>query len=304
MTDKPHIAIYTDGGADPNPGPGGWGAVLIHPKKTRELSGGDPQTTNNRMELTAVIEALSVLKMPCVVDLYTDSQYVKRGITEWIDKWIADGWQRGERQGGAPVLNADLWKKLHKLAQKHEIKWQWVKGHAGDKYNERADQLASDAIPRAGQTIDPNTTRVVLRIAGPKRGRGAGGWAAAVVRGDDAVKLSGGHPNITASQLVVFAALEALKQLPTGEPVYFYTNNSYLYDGITRWVKGWRQNGWTKKTTGDPVKYRELWQQLDQINQTHEVKWVRFRDEAPQSFDSLKEVAEQSRERAAQHQQE
>ncbi|MBN1284839.1 MAG: ribonuclease HI [Anaerolineae bacterium] len=294
MTDKrPHVTIYTDGGADPNPGPGGWGVVLIHPKKTLELSGGEAQTTNNRMELTAVIEALSVLKTPCVVDLHTDSQYVQRGITEWIDKWIASDWRRGKR--GEPVLNEDLWRRLHKLAQAHEINWHWVKGHAGDEYNERADRLASAAIPRAERQIDPDAVRVILRIAGPKHGRGAGGWAAAAARAGDVQTLHGRHPDITANQLVIYAALEALKQLPGDAPVYVYTNNSYLHDGVTRWVDGWRRSGWTTKT-GEPVKFREMWQALDQICRARGVMWVRFGDsDAPPEFDALRDAVEQAR---------
>jgi ribonuclease HI len=146
MDDKrPHIEIYTDGGCDPNPGPGGWGAVLIHPKKTIELFGGDSDTTNNRMELTAAIEALKALKMPCVIDFYTDSEYLRRGITEWIGKWTANGWRKGKSPQSEPVLNVDLWQALYELTQAHEIRWHWVKGHADNQYNRRADQLARAA---------------------------------------------------------------------------------------------------------------------------------------------------------------
>ncbi len=287
----PHIKIYTDGGADPNPGPGGWGAVLIHPERTRELSGGDPDTTNNRMELTAVIEALRALKVPCAIDLYTDSQYVKRGIGEWIDKWMAKNWKG--------VANADLWQTLHRLAQEHRINWHWVKGHAGDKYNERADALASAAIPRTARTLDPNATRVVLRIAGPKQGKGAGGWAAAIRHDDVVEELYGGHPDTTANHLVIYAVLEVLAQLPADAPVQLYTNNSYLYDGITKWVKGWRKNGWVKKTDRQPVKFRAAWQRLDQINRTREITWVRFKDDPPPEFDALRRLVELGRSAAA-----
>lgn len=137
MSDKPHISIYTDGGCWPNPGPGGWGVVLIHPKQTKELSGGEYETTNNRMELTAAIEALRALKTPCKIDLYTDSQYLQMGITEWIVIWIAKNWRK--------VKNVDLWKDLHVLVSHHDITWHWVRGHNGNKWNERADQLATEA---------------------------------------------------------------------------------------------------------------------------------------------------------------
>ncbi len=142
---RPHVEIYTDGGCDPNPGPGGWGAVLIHPQKTLELSGGNPKTTNNKMELTAAIEALRALKQPCVIDFYTDSQYLQKGITEWMPGWKRKGWRKAD---GKPVLNVDLWQTLDELCSQHDIRWHWVRGHAGNSHNERADELASAAIPR------------------------------------------------------------------------------------------------------------------------------------------------------------
>ena len=143
--DKPQVTIYTDGGADPNPGPGGWGVVLIHNKsgKEKDLSGSDPETTNNRMELTAAIRALQALKTPCDVKLFTDSEYLRRGVTEWMEKWEASNWSRG-KQG--EVKNIDLWKQLASEIGRHDIHWEWVKGHAGNRYNERADQLATAAI--------------------------------------------------------------------------------------------------------------------------------------------------------------
>lgn len=129
------IQIYTDGSVYPNPnGMGGWGVVLISPNKILELYGGVPNSTNNRMELTAAIEALKALKRPCIIDLYTDSEYLQKGITEWIDRWIAKGWRK--------VANPDLWQELHTLTLDHIITWHWVRGHVGNKYNERADELA------------------------------------------------------------------------------------------------------------------------------------------------------------------
>lgn len=138
------VQIYTDGGCEPNPGVGGWAAILVHGKREKELSGGEQDTTNNRMEMTAAIKGLEALKAACKVELYTDSQYVKKGITEWMPKWKRQGWKRGKD----PVKNVDLWKELDALAQKHDIRWSWVKGHAGHHYNERCDELASEAILR------------------------------------------------------------------------------------------------------------------------------------------------------------
>jgi ribonuclease HI len=137
------IHIYTDGACKGNPGPGGWGAVLEHDGKEREIYGGERSTTNNRMELTAVIEALAALKRPSRVILHTDSQYVQKGITEWINGWKARGWRTASKE---PVKNIDLWKKLDEVVKSHEIDWVWVKGHSGHDGNERADALANKGV--------------------------------------------------------------------------------------------------------------------------------------------------------------
>ncbi len=144
MPDLPHVIIYTDGSCDPNPGPGGWAALLRSGSSEKELSGGERSTTNNRMELMAAIQALSALKMPCAVDLYTDSEYLKRGITEWLPNWRRRNWTR---KGGA-LANVDLWQALDKALQTHQVQWHWVRGHVGHPENERVDQLAKRAIPR------------------------------------------------------------------------------------------------------------------------------------------------------------
>jgi ribonuclease HI len=137
------VTIHTDGACKGNPGPGGWGALLVSGGHEKELFGGDPATTNNRMELTAVIEALGALKKPCEVILYTDSSYVQKGITEWIHAWKARGWKTADKK---PVKNDDLWRALDAAAARHRISWRWVKGHAGDPGNERADQLANRGV--------------------------------------------------------------------------------------------------------------------------------------------------------------
>jgi ribonuclease HI len=141
-----HVEIYTDGACKGNPGPGGWGVWLKSGPSEKELCGGEPLTTNNRMELMAVIQALQALKRPCRVTLHLDSEYVRKGITEWIHGWKAKGWVTAAKQ---PVKNADLWKQLDALVQQggHHIQWKWVKGHAGDPGNERADALANRGVP-------------------------------------------------------------------------------------------------------------------------------------------------------------
>jgi ribonuclease HI len=142
------VEIHTDGACSGNPGPGGWGAVL-----RRELSGFDPATTNNRMELEAAIAALETLKRPMTVELWTDSNYLRQGITEWLPRWKANGWRTADKQ---PVKNQDLWQRLEKALGRHRIVWRWVKGHSGNPDNERADELARQAI-RAARAGDPAT---------------------------------------------------------------------------------------------------------------------------------------------------
>lgn len=133
------VSIYTDGACSGNPGVGGWGAIIIYKNVEKEICGGEEYTTNNRMELSAAISALESLKEPCNVDLYTDSKYVKGGMTEWIDKWLKNDWKNADKK---PVKNKELWVRLIEAAERHEIHWHWVEGHAGNDFNERADQLA------------------------------------------------------------------------------------------------------------------------------------------------------------------
>ncbi|GAB3629836.1 ribonuclease HI [Pandoraea terrae] len=139
----PQVEIFTDGACKGNPGPGGWGAWLKSGDHEKELFGGELNTTNNRMELLAVIRALEALTKPCHIVLHTDSQYVQKGISEWIHGWKARGWKTAAK---APVKNADLWQLLDAVSQKHEIDWRWIKGHAGHEGNERADQLANRGV--------------------------------------------------------------------------------------------------------------------------------------------------------------
>jgi len=139
------IEIYTDGACSGNPGPGGWGALLRSGKHEKEICGGEHETTNNRMEMMAVIQALSLLKKPSAVNLFTDSKYVMQGITEWMDGWKAKGWKTASKK---PVKNKDLWQQIDDLVQKHNVSFHWVKGHSGHPENERADELARQGIPK------------------------------------------------------------------------------------------------------------------------------------------------------------
>jgi ribonuclease HI len=140
------VVIYTDGACSGNPGPGGWGAVLLSGENRKEICGGEPGSTNNRMELMAAIQALEALKKPCKVELHTDSTYVMKGISEWIHSWKRRGWRTAD---GKPVKNDDLWRRLDEARSRHDVKWNWVKGHAGHELNERADELARQGLSDA-----------------------------------------------------------------------------------------------------------------------------------------------------------
>ncbi len=140
------VVIYTDGACSGNPGPGGWGAILIAKGAEREIMGGEAATTNNRMEMTAAIRALEALKRPCVVELHTDSQYLRQGVTEWLANWKRRGWRTADNK---PVKNEDLWRELDAARARHEVSWRWVKGHNGHPLNERADALARKGLELA-----------------------------------------------------------------------------------------------------------------------------------------------------------
>ena len=145
MSTGTSVVIYTDGACSGNPGPGGWGSILMYNGHRRELSGGERETTNNRMEMMAVIQALETLKRSCEVVIHTDSTYVMKGMTEWLAGWKSRGWKTASKQ---PVKNVDLWERLDEAVNRHQVEWRWVKGHSGVPENERADELARLAIPQ------------------------------------------------------------------------------------------------------------------------------------------------------------
>jgi ribonuclease HI len=237
------------------------------------------------MELTAAIRSLEALKQRCKVRLFTDSQYVKKGITQWLPGWIAQGWRRktGELQ------NEDLWRRLADLVLEHEIQWGWVKGHAGHRWNERADQLATQAIqeqraarlakarPAAAVTPAPPEIDVFLRISCAK---GKGGWAALLRNRDGAEKtLAGAAGNVTSNQLDILAAAQVLESLPEGTRVAVHTGSDYLRNGAALWIEGWKRRGW-KTQEGSPVSNRDLWERLERAMVRRKVTWpeVKGRD--------------------------
>ncbi len=264
------VTIYTDGGADPNPGIGGWAAILRSGRHEKVLTGSDPKTTNNRMELQAAIAALSALKRPSTIQFHTDSEYLRKGITQYIDKWAANNWRTGSRA----VANADLWQQLWPLVKQHEIEWHWVKGHSGDPLNERVDELARLArlkiTPRVN--VDENTPRLYLR-ASCKGNPGPGGWGVVLEQANETEQNSGSATATTNNRMELQAALEGLLMLQPGSPVQVFTTSDYLFQGATRWIKGWRQRNWQKKG-GQPIANADLWQALDQLMAAYQVRWV------------------------------
>lgn len=297
----PQVAVYTDGACDPNPGPGGWGAVIRWGEREWVLSGNDPDTTNNRMELHAAAAALALLEGMlgrCAVELYTDSEYMRQGITEWIDGWIRRDWLTREKE---PVKNQDLWRVLHRLTQAHEVTWHWLEGHGGHPFNERADWLAREARralrrgPGAPDAHHPTgDDRPVVEIcvkASAQGAQGPGGWGAVLRMGEHTRSLSGHEPATTANALLLRGATEALRALTRPCRVTVYSDADYLVKGAAQWLQGWRSRGWQTRD-GKPVANRAEWEALWEAMRPHQVTWLLARgDEAPQDLALAGELA-------------
>ncbi|MCB8943478.1 MAG: ribonuclease HI [Ardenticatenaceae bacterium] len=285
------VIIYTDGGADPNPGIGGWAAVLQFGDHEKVLTGHDPQTTNNRMELQAAIGALQALKRPCVIEFHTDSEYLRKGITEWIEKWAAKGF----RKGGKPIPNADLWQTLWPLTKAHEIEWHWVRGHAGNPLNERVDDLARQA--RLAITPEEELSATMPRLyvrASCKGNPGPGGWGVVLERGEETEQLSGSVPNTTNNRMEITAVIEGLLLIPPGGAVQIFTTSDYLFQGATRWILGWRKNNWQKKD-GQAVANADLWQALDQQLAHYKVRWINAKGQDIPALSEASQIAAEAR---------
>ncbi len=262
------LVLYTDGGASPNPGPGGWGVVFVERAsgKKRELSGSEGHSTNNRMELTAAIRGLEETAPGSRVEVVTDSTYVRQGITSWVANWKRNGWKRREGKTWVEVKNRDLWQRLAELDAERQVTWHWIKGHAGHTHNERADQLASAEIERIGGVVREEVesseelpeTALYLRVS---CSRGRGRWAALVVSGDQQRDLGDTRDRTTANQLELEALLGGLDEVSTEQPTVVFTTSDYLRNGATEWLAGWRARGW-KSASGSPVQNRELWQKV------------------------------------------
>jgi len=263
------VSVYTDGACDPNPGPGGWAVVLLAGTHKKTLSGSDLKTTNNRMELQAVIAGLQSLTRPCRIRLHTDSEYVRKCVTEYLERWKAKGWRTADKQ---PVANRDLWEALDEAAQRHSVEWIWVKGHAGDAHNEEVDRLAVSMIARSDlPTGDAHATHLFV-AASCLGATGPGAWAAVVRQGQAVQELAGREERTSANRLHLLAVVRGLETLAAGAAAHVYTPSDYVAQGAEHWVKQWARNGWQTKD-GQPVKHRELWQAIREAGQQHQVGW-------------------------------
>jgi ribonuclease HI len=261
------------------------------------LHGNDPDTTNNRMELHAAAAALALLEGllgRCQVNLYTDSQYVRQGITEWIDDWVSRGWRTGGKQA---VKNQDLWRVLHRLTQAHEVTWHWLKGHAGHPLNERADRLATQAqralgrlqlaspgpvAPGVAESATDDRPAVEICVRASCRGaQGWGGWGA-VLRVDEHTRsLSGGEATTTSNAMLIQGATEALRALTKPCRVTVYSNADYLIKGASLWAEDWQARGWQTRD-GKAVANRAAWETLLDAARPHTVTWVQAKgDDVP-----------------------
>jgi ribonuclease HI len=285
------VTIYTDGGADPNPGLGGWAAILLSGDKEKVLSGSEPSTTNNRMELTAAIAALGALKARSEIEFHTDSEYLRKGITEWAEQWQERGWQRK----GKPVPNADLWQSLLALVKRHRINWHWIRGHSGDRYNERVDMLARKARLETATTESVEAGSALLFVRGTCKGNpGPGAWAAVLEQGEHTNQLSGTERSTTNNRMELRAVIGGLSLVPEGLLTTIITTSDYVFMGATRWIHGWRRRAWKKKD-GQPVSNRDLWQELDALLAMHDARWLSGKGGSKRFARGLEEAADVAR---------
>lgn len=279
---KPKVTIFTDGACSGNPGAGGWGALLIYPDQQQTLSGGSAQTTNNQMELTAAIMALESLEEPHEITLYTDSQYVKNGIESWLANWKRSGWVNSKKD---PVANKELWQQLDSARTRHTVQWKWVRGHAGNEYNEQVDQLARREIARLrGKAFeekpiaktntpqDPNAIVIYTSVdIAPKAKDGA--WAVVIVTPEGQTEAARAMQGTNDYQLALTAVVTALETIPPTGTVTVYTENETVQKGATTWIKNWRKNGW-KNSKGEPIAHQALWQRIDAVIADRTVKFA------------------------------
>jgi ribonuclease HI len=284
----PEVVICTDGACDPNPGPGGWAALLVSGERRKTLTGAEPNTTNNRMELQAIIAALDALKMPCRVRLHTDSEYVQKGVTEHIARWKAKGWRTSDKKS---VANRDLWEALDAAMQCHQIEWLWVKGHAGDPLNEEVDRLAVSMIPRPALPLDDKEAAHIFTGVSCLGASGPGAWAVIVRTGEAVREFSGREAKTSANRLHLLAIVHGLDAVPAGASAHVYTPSDYAAQGAQQWMKTWARSGWRTKD-GQPVKHGDVWRAILHAAEQRRVNWHCLKGEVrPSESERADEIA-------------
>ena len=281
---RPNIIIYSGGRAKPSPdGPGGWAALLIRDGDVEEMSGHESSTTNVRMELMAAFMAFEALEEPSNVEFYTDSVYIKRGITLWLPKWVKNGWHTTNNQ---PMQNRDLWEGLHELIQQHDIRWKWLKRGLvkPTPFDNRVAELVTAArehftAPKLIELGADGLPKVDISIYLEAWYMG-GPWGAVIVTKSDIEEVKGDETNTTGNQAVLIACAKLLERFTSPQRIAIYSSNDYLINGMSKWLRGWQKNDWTT-TSGEPVKNQEQWKRLAVAAQTHTIIWI-----IPTSFDN------------------
>ncbi len=286
----PNIKIYSDGSCSPNPGPGGWAAVLMFNdgKRIIELSGYESQATNNRMELIAAIKALESLERNARVEMYTDSRYLQRGVTEWLERWQRNGWLTSD---GMAIKNIDLWQILLPLLRCHQVEWFWVKGHGENKWNKRADELAAEARNISNQKPVKNSCINIYLGVTWKNSTLSGSWVTILTYDSYLKILYGKEEETTANRLYLTAVIEGLKVLKQVQPVTVYTRSGYLRSGMDAWLESWKNKGWTN-TEGKEISNKLKWLELYKLKQVYPISTATYSSKQSPCFaQEAKELA-------------
>jgi len=257
----------------------------------QELVGTNPATTNNRMELQAAMEALKALQDPSRVRLVTDSRYLQRGITEWLPEWERRDWKT---TGHEDVKNRDLWQALSRHLSRHQVEWKWTKGHASDRWNQRADFLAQSAIPNAALPLDEQDAVHIFTASSYLGSAKRGGWGVVLKYRDQAKSLRGGERETSANRMHLLAAIAGLEAVKRRHPIHVYTTSDYLKDGATFWAKNWAKGGWRTKD-GKAVAHQDLWARLLELSDGRDVRWFSVsKSDVPVEMTHAKSVAAQA----------
>lgn len=285
----PEVKIYTDGACKPNPGPGGWAAILLHPgQEPIELVGSEEQTTCNRMELTAAFEALKALPARHKVDLYTDSRYVQKGMTRWLPIWERRHWQTSEQ---TEVKNQDLWRALAEKLKEHQVAWHYIRGHVGSRWNMRADKLATAAIPELVLPLQDDQAIHIFTAASYLGREKRGAWAVVLRYQEHRKTLSGAVNNTSGNRMHLLSAIAGLRAVRKNLPIHLYTRSDYLKDGVTIWLPKWLRRHWTT-LDGHPVAHDELWKVLAALSQKLRIHWhLVGREALPEEMAQAKALA-------------